>query len=74
MGVYGLDRIFQPASVAIVGASDKKGTIGYSLTRNIIDGGFVGKVFPVNLRYKSVAGKSYIYAKGFLKTLNINSV
>ncbi len=43
-----LDYIFKPRSVAVIGASTKKGTIGRELLRNIIDYEFNGKVFPIN--------------------------
>ncbi|HLG94259.1 MAG TPA: CoA-binding protein, partial [candidate division Zixibacteria bacterium] len=46
-----LDYIFRPRSVAVVGASPKKGTIGRELLHNIIEGGFNGSVFPVNPNY-----------------------
>jgi acyl-CoA synthetase (NDP forming) len=32
----------------VVGASEKAGTIGCALIRNLIDGGFLGTVLPVN--------------------------
>ena len=43
-----LDYIFKPRSVAVIGASTKKGAIGRELFRNIIDYEFNGKVFPIN--------------------------
>ena len=43
-----LDYVFKPRSVAVIGASTKKGTIGRELLRNIIDYEFNGKVFPIN--------------------------
>ena len=44
----GLDKIFRPKSIAIVGATVRKGTIGREITHNLISYGFTGKVFPVN--------------------------
>ena len=46
--VEGLDKIFKPRSIAIIGATDRKGTIGRELTHNLISYGFRGMVFPVN--------------------------
>ena len=46
-----LDYIFRPRSVAVIGASPKKGTIGRELLHNIIENEFNGKVFPVNPNY-----------------------
>ena len=43
-----LDYIFRPQSVAVIGASTKKGTIGRETLHNILIAEFNGKVFPVN--------------------------
>ena len=60
MGVYNLDKIFKPESIAVVGASEKKGSIGSVLVENLTQGGFQGKVYPVNPRYRSIhALKAY---------------
>ena len=48
MGQSNLNRIFNPRHVAEVGASEKAGTIGSALMRNLIDGGFAGRLLPVN--------------------------
>jgi acetyltransferase len=44
----GLDRLFRPRSIAVIGASRKPGSIGWQVLHNLITGGFAGKVFPVN--------------------------
>ena len=51
-----LDEIFQPSSVAVIGASNKPGKVGTYLFRNIIEAGFKGVVYPVNPSSKSVSG------------------
>ena len=43
-----LKGFFQPRSVAVIGASRERGTIGGELFRNILDSGFKGPVYPVN--------------------------
>src|SRR5262245_27058106 len=43
-----LDPIFRPRSVAVVGASRHPASIGREVVRNLVDGGYAGKVFPVN--------------------------
>jgi acetyltransferase len=58
MSIHNLDKIFKPASVAIIGASERPGTIGHSLIENVLKGGFQGQVFPVNRHYKSIMGLS----------------
>ena len=45
-----------PSTVAVVGASRRRGTIGGELFRNILDGDFDGAAYPVNLRAEPVAG------------------
>jgi len=46
----GLDALFRPRSVAVIGASRRPGSIGYEVLHNLVTGGFAGKVFPVNPR------------------------
>jgi acetyl coenzyme A synthetase (ADP forming)-like protein len=45
---HSLDALFRPRSVAVVGASRRQGSIGREVLRNLVAGGFEGKVFPVN--------------------------
>ncbi|MCB2231371.1 acetate--CoA ligase family protein [bacterium] len=45
-----LDAIFRPRSVAVIGASTRKGTIGRETLHNILTAEYNGKVFPVNPR------------------------
>ena len=56
MSQYNLDRIFKPRRVAVVGASEKNGSIGNALMRNLIEGGFSETLLPVNPKYKTVHG------------------
>jgi acetyltransferase len=57
-----LDKIFKPRSVAIVGASDEEGSVGYALVQNLTEHDFKGKVFLVNIRKKEILGRK-AYAK-----------
>ncbi|RKX29828.1 MAG: hypothetical protein DRP47_00765 [Candidatus Zixiibacteriota bacterium] len=43
-----LDGIFKPKSVAVIGASSRKGSIGRETLHNILLAEYKGKVFPVN--------------------------
>jgi len=55
-----LDKIFDPKSVAIIGASDEEGTVGYALMKNFTELGYKGKVYPVNIRKPEILGlKAY---------------
>lgn len=56
MSTHSLDRIFRPNAVAVVGASEKQGSIGWALMRNLIEGGFRGAIHPVNPRYEELFG------------------
>jgi acetyltransferase len=55
-----LDGIFRPRSVAVIGASRKKQTIGHEILSNLMDSEFNGAVYPVNPTASSVHSiKSY---------------
>ena len=54
--VASLRPFFEPRSVAVLGASSRRGTIGGELFRNIVEGEFAGAAFPVNRNGDPVAG------------------
>ncbi|HEX4952624.1 MAG TPA: acetate--CoA ligase family protein [Thermoanaerobaculia bacterium] len=43
-----LDDLFHPRSVAVLGASRNRESIGFALVRNLLDADFAGTIFPVN--------------------------
>ncbi|HUK61720.1 MAG TPA: CoA-binding protein, partial [Dongiaceae bacterium] len=45
-----LDAVFRPRSVAVIGASRDRGTIGAEIFHNLLEHGFNGPVYPVNPR------------------------
>ncbi len=49
-GAPGLDGLFRPRSVAVVGASRDRHSIGREVVENLVAGGFEGPVYPVNPR------------------------
>jgi acetyl coenzyme A synthetase (ADP forming)-like protein len=51
-----LEPFFRPRSVAVVGASKRRGSIGGELFRNILTADFAGSVYPVNRNADAVAG------------------
>ncbi len=57
MSVRNLEALLQPASVAVIGASDREGSLGAVVLRNLKLGGFQGPVWPVNARHASVGGE-----------------
>lgn len=55
-----LDVIFAPKSVAVVGATEKAGTVGRTILWNLISNPFGGTVYPINPNRPSVLGiKAY---------------
>jgi acetyltransferase len=48
LGAASLDAILRPKSVAVIGASTRRGAIGREIVHNLITGDFHGKLFPVN--------------------------
>ena len=55
-----LKLIFEPRSVAIIGASRTPGKPGYNILRNLIDLGFKGELYPVNPEATEILGlKAY---------------
>jgi acyl-CoA synthetase (NDP forming)/RimJ/RimL family protein N-acetyltransferase len=54
--VASLRHLLRPGSVAVVGASRRRGTVGREILHNIVTGGFAGTVYPVNPRARSLEG------------------
>ncbi len=51
-----LEGFFNPKSIAIVGASQKKGKVGYEILTNMIRAGYKGQIFPVNNKADTIEG------------------
>jgi len=51
-----LDAIFSPRSVAVIGATEKTGSVGRTILWNLISSPFGGTVFPVNPKRSNVLG------------------
>lgn len=58
MSILNLEKMFSPKSVAFFGAGEKTGTIGATVTQNLLEGGFKGPVWLINPHHKLVAGKT----------------
>ncbi|MGA7697893.1 MAG: bifunctional acetate--CoA ligase family protein/GNAT family N-acetyltransferase [Candidatus Sulfotelmatobacter sp.] len=59
-GKYGLDAMFAPNSVAVIGATDRAHTVGRTVLENLLHGRFQGKVYAVNAKHEEVLGlKAY---------------
>ncbi len=57
MSTRNLDYLLAPRSVAVIGASERPASVGRTVFRNLLDGGFAGPVWPVNPKYTEVAGR-----------------
>lgn len=58
MSVRNLEALFQPTSVALIGASDREGSVGAVVLRNLKRGGFKGPVWAINSRHSTVDGET----------------
>ncbi len=56
MVTFNLDKIFKPRSVAVLGASDTEGSVGYAVATNFAKGEFEGKAFFVNPHKTEILG------------------
>jgi len=54
MSIDNMDKIFRPGSIAVVGASERKGSIGAALMHNLIARGFPGDIHPINPNHKKI--------------------
>ncbi len=60
MSIRNLDCLFAPRSVAVIGASERPASVGATVLRNLSEGHFKGTIFPVNPKYRILAGcKTY---------------
>ncbi len=56
MTIRNLEYLFRPTSIALVGASKQRDSVGAVLARNLFNAGFDGPVMPVNPKYTSIEG------------------
>jgi acetyltransferase len=56
LGIEYLNRVFNPKSIAVIGASDRENSIGAKILSNLIGSGCKGSVFPVNPFRQTVHG------------------
>ncbi len=56
MSIRNLQHMFCPASVAVIGASTRPLSVGATVMKNLLAGGFDGPIMPVNPKYDSVCG------------------
>jgi acetyltransferase len=56
MTILNLEYMFRPRSVAVIGAGEKPGSVGKTLTENMLKGGYSGPVYLVNPEHDSIDG------------------
>lgn len=54
--VANLKYVFDPKSIAVIGASDNPSKLGNVILKNLVDGGFAGKIYPVNPKHETLLG------------------
>ncbi len=52
----GLSAMLEARSVAVIGASARLGTVGNHLIRQLVGGGYEGRIHPINRRYAEIEG------------------
>ncbi len=51
-----LTSLFEPKSVAVIGASDRENSVGNIIYRNIVAAGYKGRLYPINPKHDTVQG------------------
>jgi acetyltransferase len=55
-----LDRIFAPKTVAVIGATERPGSVGRTLMANLLATSFGGEIYPINPKHPAIMGhKAY---------------
>src|SRR5712672_2720004 len=55
--VRDMNRIMKPKAVAVIGASSEAGKIGNSVMKNLINGGYLGQIYPIHPKADEIMGK-----------------
>ncbi len=53
----GLQHLFEPRSVAIVGASARPGKVGHDILNNMLSSGYQGRIYPINPHSAEILGR-----------------
>jgi acetyltransferase len=57
VSIRNLEYLFQPRSIAVIGASPREGSVGAFVMRNLLEARFAGPLWPVNPKHGLVAGR-----------------
>ena len=58
MSIRHLDQLLNPRSVAVIGASDRSGSVGATVWRNLRAGAFAGTIQAVNPHHTTLDGQT----------------
>lgn len=56
MTIRNLKQLFEPTSIAVIGASDRPHSVGATVLHNLVAGGYIGRIHPVNPKHRELAG------------------
>jgi len=74
-GLTALDAIFNPQSVAVIGASDNPGKLGSHVMKSLTQGRYPGKIYPVNPGKDEILGiKTYPSLSQVPDTINLSII
>ncbi|MBW1864420.1 MAG: CoA-binding protein, partial [Deltaproteobacteria bacterium] len=51
-----LETLLSPESIALVGASNREGSLGYDMVKMIRKGAYPGEIYPINPKYEEILG------------------
>ena len=57
MSTRNLDKLMTPQSVVAIGASERPGSVGAAVTRNLLGAGFAGEIHLVNRKGGEISGR-----------------
>ena len=69
-----LKAFFEPASIAVIGASADPAKLGHAVLKNIVEGGYgrIGKIYPINPKAKEILGyPAYPSVSAVLETIDL---
>jgi acetyl coenzyme A synthetase (ADP forming)-like protein len=55
--VAAVRHVLEPSSIAVIGASRRRASVGGTVVRNLVAGGFGGPIYPINPHAKTIAGR-----------------
>ena len=56
METHYLEKLFNPRSIAVIGASDTPLSVAANVFNNLLNAGFTGHIFPINPKHTTLQG------------------